>query len=42
VTIIPSLRALKISLFNASPGTAWADLAPVISLQDMLNERAAA
>jgi hypothetical protein len=42
VTIIPSLQALKISLFNASPGTAWAELAPVVSLQDMLNERVAA
>jgi hypothetical protein len=42
VTIIPSLRAMRISLFNASPGTAWADLAPVVSLQDMLDERAAA
>jgi hypothetical protein len=42
VTIIPSLQALKISLFNASPGTAWADLAPVVSLQDMLSERVAA
>jgi hypothetical protein len=42
VTIVPSLQALKISLFNASPGTAWADLAPVVSLQDMLSERRAA
>jgi hypothetical protein len=42
ITIVPSLRALKISLFNASPGTAWADLAPVVDLQDMLNERCAA
>jgi hypothetical protein len=42
VTIVPSLRTLRISLFNASPGTAWADLAPVVSLQDMLSERAAA
>jgi hypothetical protein len=42
VTIIPSLRGLNISLFNASPGTAWADLAPVISLEDMLSERRAA
>jgi len=42
VTIVPSLQALKISLFNASPGTAWADLAPVIRLEDMLGERQAA
>ena len=42
VTIIPSLRTMRISLFNASPGTAWADLAPVVSLQDMLSERCAA
>jgi hypothetical protein len=42
VTIIPSLRAMRISLFNVSPGTAWGDLAPVVDLQNMLNERAAA
>jgi hypothetical protein len=42
VTILPSLRALKISLFNASPGTAWAELAPVVNLRDMLCERVAA
>jgi hypothetical protein len=42
ITIIPSLRTLRISLFNASPGTVWVDLAPVVSLQDMLSERAAA
>ena len=42
VSIVPSLRNLKISLFNASPGTAWADLAPVVRLEDMLSERAAA
>jgi hypothetical protein len=42
VTIVPSLQALKISLFNASPGTAWADLAPVVDLRDMLSERRAA
>jgi hypothetical protein len=42
VTIVPSLRAMRISLFNASPGTAWADLAPVVSLQDMRSERQAA
>jgi hypothetical protein len=42
VTIVPSLRVLKIAAFNASPGTAWADLLPVISLQDVLGERRAA
>jgi hypothetical protein len=42
VTIVPSLQALKISLFNASPGTAWADLAPVVDLRGMLSERRAA
>jgi hypothetical protein len=42
VTIVPSLQELKISLFNASPGTAWADLAPVVRLEDMLSERCAA
>jgi len=42
VTIMPSLQALKISLFNASPGTAWGNLAPVVSLEDMLRERCAA
>lgn len=42
VTIVPSLQALKISLYNASPGTAWADLAPVVKLEDMLRERRAA
>jgi hypothetical protein len=42
VTIIPSLQALKISAFNASPGTAWADLLPVVRLEDILCERQAA
>ena len=42
MTIVPSLRTLRITLFNASPGTAWAELAPVVNLQDMLSERAAA
>jgi hypothetical protein len=41
VTIVPSLRALKITAYNASPGTAWGDLLPVISLQDVLERRAA-
>jgi hypothetical protein len=41
VTIIPSLQRLKIAAYNASPGTAWADLLPVVSLQEMLERRAA-
>jgi hypothetical protein len=42
VTIMPSLRALKIAAYNASPGTAWGDLLPVISLQDVVGEQRAA
>jgi len=42
VTIIPSLQRLKIAAFNASPGTAWADLLPVIDLREMLDECRAA
>jgi len=42
VTIIPSLRSLKITAYNASPGTAWADLLPVIDLQEALGDRRAA
>jgi hypothetical protein len=42
VTIVPSLRTLKIAAFNASPGTAWGDLLPVINLQDVVGERRAA
>ena len=41
-TILPSLQAMKISGFNASPGTAWTDLLPLVSLQDFLGERRAA
>jgi hypothetical protein len=41
VTIVPSLRLMKISAFNASPGTAWAELLPVVKLEDMLERRAA-
>jgi hypothetical protein len=41
VTIVPSLQALKIAAFNASPGTAWTNLLPVVNLQDMLERRAA-
>jgi hypothetical protein len=39
MTIVPSLRELKIAGFNASPGTAWADVLPAISLDEILNER---
>jgi hypothetical protein len=42
VTIIPSLRSRNIAAYNASPGTAWADLLPVIDLQEALVERRAA
>jgi hypothetical protein len=42
VTIVPSLRSLNIAAYNASPGTAWADLLPVVSLQEALGERRAA
>jgi len=42
VTIVPSLRSLNITGYNASPGTAWADLLPVIDLQEALDERRAA
>jgi hypothetical protein len=41
-TIVPSLRSLNIAACNASPGTAWADLLPVIDLQEALGERCAA
>lgn len=40
-TVVPSLRELNITAFNASPGTAWTDLLPVISLQNLLARRAA-
>ena len=42
VTIVPSLRTLGIAGYNASPGTAWTDLLPVIDLQEALGERHAA
>jgi len=41
-TIIPSLRRMSIRAFNASPGTAWSDLLPVVSLDEFLRERQAA
>lgn len=42
VTIVPSLQKLGIAAYNASPGTAWTDLLPVIDLQDVLHESRAA
>jgi hypothetical protein len=36
VTIVPSLKALGLTGYNASPGTAWTDLLPPIDLQDAL------
>jgi hypothetical protein len=39
VTIVPSLKALGIAGYNASPGTAWTDLLPGIDLQDALADR---
>jgi len=42
VTIVPSLQRLQIAGYNASPGTAWADLLPVIDLREMLDECRAA
>ncbi|RPI40242.1 MAG: hypothetical protein EHM67_09555 [Hyphomicrobiaceae bacterium] len=42
VTIVPSLKVLGIAAFNASPGTAWVDLLPMINLQAALGERQAA
>jgi hypothetical protein len=42
VTIVPSLQALGIAGYNASPGTAWSDLLPAIDLQEALGERRAA
>lgn len=42
VTIVPSLRELKIAGFNASPGTAWVNVLPAINLDDALNERSVA
>jgi hypothetical protein len=41
LTIVPSLRKMGIAAFNASPGTAWADVLPVIDLAEVLERRAA-
>jgi hypothetical protein len=42
VTIVPSLKALEIAGYNASPDTAWADILPVVGLQDVLTDRRSA
>lgn len=42
VTILPSLKALGIAAYNASPGTAWTDLLPQVELEDVLEGRRAA
>jgi hypothetical protein len=41
-TIVPSLRALNIAAFNASPDSAWTELIPIVPFQDLLNDRRAA
>jgi len=41
-SMVEPLRAMGITLLNASPGSAYADLWPVINLQDALGERRAA
>ena len=35
-TMVEPLRTMGITLWNASPGSAYADLWPVVSLQDVL------
>lgn len=41
-TMVEPLRAMGVTLLNASPGSAYADLWPVVRLQDVLGERRAA
>jgi hypothetical protein len=41
-TMVEPLRTMGITLLNASAGSAYADLWPVIDLQDVLSERRAA
>jgi len=41
VTIVPSLKQLRIAAFNASPGTAWRELLPSVDLEDIVGRRAA-
>lgn len=38
-TMVEPLRLMGITLLNASPNSAYADLCPVVSLADMLRER---
>jgi hypothetical protein len=40
-TMVQPLRAMGVTLLNASPGSAYADLWPVVHLQDVLERRAA-
>jgi hypothetical protein len=40
-TMVEPLRAMGITLWNASPGSAYADLWPVVNLKDVLSERCA-
>jgi hypothetical protein len=42
ITIVPSLQQRKIAAFNASPGTAWGELLPVVHLNDLLSKQRAA
>jgi len=42
ITIVPTLRELQITALNASPGTAWPNLLPVVRLDEWLSERRAA
>ena len=41
-TMVEPLRTMGITLWNASPGSAHADLWPIIDLEDVLSERHAA
>jgi len=41
-TIVPTLKALQVTALNASPGTAWSELLPVIDLNEFINDRRAA
>jgi len=41
-TMVEPLRAMGITLWNASPGSAYADLWPVINLQEVLSARSRA
>jgi len=41
MTIVPSLQRWRINAFNASPGTAWTNLLPIVCLDEFLRQRAA-